>query len=307
MEKHLQETQTTAVTKRRHLDTADIESIDLCDDDEDFAPVCATQNTKRMRMAESINDKISAMTTPLSHTGSDCDTEVISPRIPTEGTSPTVHSPADVTASPSTYGLPTPDTTPQKNKGLYAVPELADRYVPKTSTAEGVVYKDPKNFSLKPTFWKKWEDSDYAKFAEHLRLQFDPIPFARESGLSVEEIKHVFSALVCNPLYFAVEAKKRGEEGIKQIMEAYNEFGTPMRPWGKGEKGAKKVTGELHNVQAGAIELILENGSKGEMKLSDMSDTDIKYLKDTLMPLDKQKLWETSEEMAAYGPDGILL
>ena len=127
-----------------------------------------------------------------------------------------------------------------------------------------------------------------------MRSQFDPLPFARQTGLPVDEVEHVFSALVCNPLYSAKEATKRGEEGMFEMMEFYAKYGTQTRQWGKDEEGAKQIRGELHDVGPGLVEVILEDGAKDRLKLSELSRSDIKYLKETLTDEHKGVLWQST-------------
>lgn len=202
----------------------------------------------------------------------------------------------------TTPSLPTPQPTPQKPRSLYDIPEIAERYATKISIEEGVEYTNPYVFSLKPRYWRKWKPKNYIQFAEHLRQHFEPISFAQESSRPVEEIKHVFAALVLNPLYFCEEAKKRGEEGMKDIFELYGKFGTPSRPWGKKKKNKDgKILpvqkGELSGVGVGSVQVILEYGSKKGLKLVDLSDADKKYLEDTLTDEDMKTLWTTSAEV----------
>lgn len=235
--------------------------IDLTSDDDEGGPTCSNPATKRPR---------------------------------TDGNATTRQ------ATPVT-SLPTPDPTPQKPKGLYDHPEIAERYAAKT--VDGVDHTNPQKFTLKPACWKSWKPRHYAKLAEHMRAQFNPFPFAEEEGLPVDEVKHVFSGLVCNPLYFADEATRRGEEGMGDLIELYTKYGTPTRAWGKpmivdGVKTA--VYGELSRVSAGKVELITRKGSKTTMKLSELTEVDKKYLKDTLTNSDKMTLWETNDALMDF-------
>lgn len=264
--------------------------IDLTEDDNDITAQCvSTPPPKRLRTSESAAADTGPRKTPHKPTvGSSETTQLVTPSVPTEG-SPNVVTSQQIASDEATQTLPTPDNTPEKN-ALYRLPELADRYVAKTSTVEGIEYTNPKKFALKPAYWRRWTKRHYSAFAEHLRAKFDPLPFARETGIPVEEVKHLFSSLVCNPLYFADEAKKRGEEGMQEIMELYEKCGTRSRPWGVDENGGKKMVGELHGVAPGIVKIILRNGSIGELKLSELSKYDERYLKETLTVEDIEEI-----------------
>ncbi|TKA62147.1 hypothetical protein B0A55_10761 [Friedmanniomyces simplex] len=172
------------------------------------------------------------------------------------------------------------------SRELHQIPEIAQRFAPKTSTAEGVEYTNPQKFSLKPPYWKRWSPQQYARFAEHLRGQFDPRPFAQEQGLPVEEIMHCFTSVVCNPLWDADVALRRGEEGMVAQMEAVGKYGTPSRSYGR---------------EKGVVVLAIENGSKYRMRLVDLVEDDVKFLKELLSAKDKEVLWEGHAMGVPYG------
>ncbi|KAK3058846.1 hypothetical protein LTR09_000411 [Extremus antarcticus] len=204
-------------------------------------------------------------------------------RLPHRGT-PTPQRDTPMADTPSAE---TSAPTPQKERALYDIPEIAERYVPQLSDAD-VLLRDPQTFALKPAFWRRWKGPRYALFAEYLRLHFDPVPFAQKTGLPVEEVNHVFSTLVCNPLYDAKEAGKRGEEGMQEIFEMYRERGAVSRGWGKTDA---KQLGELGGVEAGKVQLILEDGSKASMEAEELSEVDVKYLRQTLTKEDRRMVF----------------
>lgn len=208
-----------------------------------------------------------------------------------------------VTNAPETpTSARTPQRTQDKTIDLQSLPELASRYIPRYSTEAGVDYVNPQKFCLKPPIWKKWTGREYEQLANELRSQFDPVPFAREHNLPVNEVQQVFSAVVINPLYHAAEAKRRGEAGMQEIMELHNAYGTPNRVWGK--PGGKRARGELTVVEEGAVVLALRlSGNKFTMKADELSDLDIKYLVDTLTAEDKCTLWKEAREEAGDGCD----
>jgi len=106
-------------------------------------------------------------------------------------------------------------------------------------------------------------------------------------------VQHVFSALVCNPLYNVTEAKKRGEEGMQAILALHNEHGTPRRPWGPPVEG-KRLIGELDGIRAGTVQIIRSNGDKHTVKTAELTETDVSYLKNTLAKADAQLLFGSS-------------
>jgi len=259
--------------KRSH---AAIEVCDLTAEDDASPPTPPpTAPRKKARPSKSATDS------PAS-----CEQESSSAK----STSPTTAQTTPSTSSP-------PAVTPARNEqsSLSHIPELADRYVPKTSSLDGVEYTNPRKFCLKPAYWRKWSQKTYVDFAETLRLQFDPVPFARDHNIPVAEVQAVFSAIVCNPLYRAGAASKRGEEGIQKLIEYEKEYGTPQRPWGQPAANGSRVLGELAGVKPGAVMLVRDNGSKHEITVAELNEVDVKYLKATLVEEDLRLLWGIDE------------
>ncbi|KAI7287311.1 hypothetical protein KC345_g656 [Hortaea werneckii] len=151
----------------------------------------------------------------------------------------------------------------------------ADRY--STIARNGVEISNSHKFCLKPPFWKRWTAAHYAQFADHLRAHFDPVPFARQWGIPVEEVRAVFYAVVCNPLYDAEEATRRGEEGGMRLMEVAKQYGTPTRRWGK--PGGKRIRGEFDGVKDGQVVVIGEaTGNEYRVSREELSQVDEEYL-----------------------------
>ena len=65
--------------------------------------------------------------------------------------------------------------------------------------------------------------------------------------------------------------------------------------------------GELSGVREGAVELILRNGSKGEIGVERMSEVDKKYLDQTLGVEDKRLLWQQKRDYDAGDDEGFLM
>ncbi|KAI7542422.1 hypothetical protein KC331_g7985 [Hortaea werneckii] len=174
--------------------------------------------------------------------------------------------------------LDDPPAAPRKNteEELPQPSKSADRY--NTIARDGVEIKNSHKFCLKPPFWERWSAAHYAQFADDLRAQFDPVPFARRWGIPVEEVRAVFHAVICNPLYDAEEATRRGEEGVMRLMEFAKRHGTPTRRCGK--QGGKRVLGEFDGVKNGQV-LVIGAATGNEYCISpeELSKLDEEYLR----------------------------
>ncbi|KAK4898714.1 hypothetical protein LTR27_003887 [Elasticomyces elasticus] len=222
---------------------------------------------------------------------------------------PTVPQQEDEADASSEVGLPSrppseaPPSIPLENRALHDIPELADRYIPKVSTVDDVEYTNPSKFCLKPPFWNRWQPRQYEKFACYLRETFDPTIFAREEGMPVEEVQHVFTAIVCRPLRDAGEARRRGEEGMAELMEAAKKHGMPFRRYGKEERGEdgklvkQRIYGELIGVEKGGIVLALRNGNKHIMPVAELVDEDVTFLFVNISAQDRLVVWETADRV----------
>ncbi|GAB1739257.1 hypothetical protein NU219Hw_g4005t1 [Hortaea werneckii] len=186
--------------------------------------------------------------------------------------------PLPSTPPTSVQQLDEPPAAPHKTseEELPQPSESADRY--NTIARDGVETRNSHRFCLKPPFWKRWSAAHYAQFADDLRAQFDPVPFARQWGIPVEEVRAVFYAVVCNPLYDAEEATRRGEEGVVRLMEFAKRHGTPTRRWGK--QGGKRVLGEFDGIKNGQVVVIGEaTGKKYCISPEELSKLDEEYLR----------------------------
>ena len=285
-----------ASSKRKRV--ADV--IDLLDDDEELAPT----PSKRQRF-DSLVETQSEADSQFHTTQSpavECSTLGVGNANDVDIDRATID---DVNIDPVRFrGLPRDhisldrpteieNTQAFKKRDLASIPEIDPRYVPRYSLEDGVEYVNPRIFGLKPAFWKRWEPKHYIAMAEELRYAFDPVPLAQRLKVPVEEVQHVFTSLLINPLYNAKEARKRGEDGMCEIFDAHNKYATPTRPWGKvGEKGAKRVFGELTGVAKSTVMLTLKNGAKHQLGLSECGKEDIKYLRETLSRKRQDTLWD---------------
>ncbi|KAK5118361.1 hypothetical protein LTR62_002875 [Meristemomyces frigidus] len=212
---------------------------------------------------------------------------------------------ANDTTPPPTQTRAQTQAPNEQSKELYKIPELADVYVPKTSVADRVEYTNPQKFSIKPPFWKRWSPKLYSTFAQHLLEQFDPLPFAREHNLPVDEVQHVLTALITRPLHSAEEAARRGEEGIQSMFDLANKFGIKCRRWGRGEDNDTRFYAELAGVEKQIVVLTTEAGFKQTLRLDQLSGEDIQYLQTQLRPSDKTLFWGEAVEESSTALDEL--
>ncbi|KAK5743141.1 hypothetical protein LTR17_002902 [Elasticomyces elasticus] len=236
---------------------------------------------------------------------------------PRETPAPTVPQQEDEADASSEVGLPSrlpseaPPSIPLKDRALYDIPELALPYIPKVSTANDIEYTNPFKFCLKPPFWNRWQPKQYEKFACYLRETFDPTIFAREEAMPIEEVQHVFTAIVCRPLRDASEARRRGEEGIAELMENANKYGMDFRRYGKEERSVdgklvkQKIYGELIGVEKGGIVLALRNGNKHIMPVTELVEEDVTFLFANISAQDRLVVWETADRVPYIPTSGL--
>ncbi|TKA29835.1 hypothetical protein B0A50_03199 [Salinomyces thailandicus] len=232
----------------------------------------ARANGKRRRVERETCEDASSdhhvePSTPLAS----CQSEAITPDTPRMG--------GDTAASISISSDETP-CKPSYKRRTEDSPKPADRY--RIVEQNGVEVSNPHKFCLKPPFWRRWRANHYARLADDIRSRYDPVPIAREFGLTVEEVRAVFYAVVCKPLYHAKEAVGRGEEGIMELAAAYTQYGTPTRRWREGT-GRTMVGGELDSVADGYVVVVGEmSGNKYSLGLDGLSEADVEYLRDAL-------------------------
>ncbi|PPJ55493.1 hypothetical protein CBER1_07053 [Cercospora berteroae] len=191
----------------------------------------------------------------------------------------------EVTATSTAPAEPARPTNFQPTpRRLYDLPEYADHYTPIFSTLEQVVYRDPYAFSIKPPCWEKWKPEEYRAFADYLEL-VDLKPLSRMLSKPVEEIYHMYHTLVTGPLLDASNARRRGEAGMKSLFELHNQHGTPNRSW-----TAESIRAEFEAVTLLTVHLILEeSGIKRKIKLADLTDDDLAWVKQNV-PLEQRQV-----------------
>jgi hypothetical protein len=189
------------------------------------------------------------------------------------------------------------ESTPEAHSAFPQItsPYLADQYIPRTSTAEGVEFVSPKKFCLKPVHIKAWHRKHYKLFAEHLRQQFDPRTFAAQTGLSIQDINHVFTGVVVNPLYDA-RAPKRADEYIEVLRKEFQSSGTADRPWGKPKQDGTMIEGRLNRISnRGDVEITTADGGKLKMTMKELSEIDLKCLEQTLTKEDAKTIFSDKD------------
>lgn len=201
----------------------------------------------------------------------------------------------DRTIDLATGRSPITKTTP-----LHEIPELADRYVPITSTAQSVEFRNAHKFCLKPPFWNSWTSEQYLKLGHWLE-SLDLTEIARTLNKPVQEIGCMLSNVAIVPLCDATEASRRGVDGMNKWFETYGEYGAPTREW-----TAKKVRGEVSEVAHGVVYLVLENGNKLELSKSNLSEEDKAWLKQNLSGAHKKTFFEGSDEGSKGSESGEL-
>lgn len=158
----------------------------------------------------------------------------------------------------------TPSTSPppeQTSSPLKDIPQIHPRYAQEyVDTASKVVLKDPKRFCVKPPYWHRWKTSQYHDLIEDLRRQWDPTPFAAKHNVTVEEVRAVFTATVCDPLYNAPEEARKSIEGrMEDKFDMFNKHGTQPRIWTNDQ--GRKIKAEFTGVEKGMVQLLREDGT----------------------------------------------
>jgi hypothetical protein len=165
---------------------------------------------------------------------------------------------------------------------LLKIPPVAPAYVPVyVSPDSPVKLRDSKQFCIHPPFWKRWPMDQYVALARYLQEKIDLVPFAEQENLTVEEVQHVYHAVVVEPLL--VETDKLavvGQKRIERMFKAYDkDVGMTWRKWSDGESS---VEGELGGVRPGIVQITGKKADLVEVPWRKMTDADKKYVWDLL-------------------------
>ena len=185
--------------------------------------------------------------------------------------------PSDQISGPAnpTPDKATADAVPQKPpSALHKIPTIAPQYVPVyVSPDSPVKLRDSKQFCINPPFWKRWPKDQYLALAHYLEENINLVPFAAEQGLTVEEVQHVYQAVVVEPLL--QETDKLAAAGQKRIQTMFKTYdktkGKTRRKW--GDEG-NSVEGDLGGVRPGIVQLIGKNADLIEVPFRKLNKVD---------------------------------
>lgn len=189
-----------------------------------------------------------------------------------------------ISASQTRPANPTPFTAtaaaaPQQPlSALQKIPAIAPEYVPVyVSPHSPVKLRDSKQFCIKPPFWKRWPKHQYLALANYLEENINLVPFAEQEGLTVEEVQHVYQAVVVEPL--RQETDKLAEVSQKRIEKMFKAFdrleGKSWRKWGDGEGG---VEADLGGVRPGIVQLTGKSADLIEVPFRKLNDIDKEFV-----------------------------
>ena len=175
---------------------------------------------------------------------------------------------------------PTPNkattaAAPQKPlSDLEKIPAIAPKYVPVyVSPDSPVKLRDSKQFCINPPFWKRWPKDQYLALAHYLEENINLVPFAEQQGLTVEEVQHIYQAVIVEPLL--QETDKLAEAGQKRIETMFKTYdktkGKSWRKWGDEDSS---VEGDLGGVRPGIVQLTGKNAELIEVPFRKMNKTD---------------------------------
>ena len=161
---------------------------------------------------------------------------------------------------------------------LLKIPPVAPAYVPVyVSPDSPVKLRDSKQFCIHPPFWKRWPKDQYVALARYLQEKIDLVPFAEQENLTVEEVQHVYHAVIVEPLL--VETDKLavvGQKRIECMFKAYDRgVGMIWRKWGDGESS---IEGELGGVRPGIVQITGKKADLIEVPWRKMTKADKEYV-----------------------------
>lgn len=197
-------------------------------------------------------------------------TTVSSQRLPSTQTSRPAN-PTPITASRA--------VVPQESlSALHKIPAIAPEYVPVyVSPDSPVKLRDSKQFCIKPPFWKRWSKHQYLALAHYLEENINLVPFAEHEGLTVEEVQHVYQAVVVEPLRAETDkVAEAGQKRIENMFKAYNKTdGKTWRKWGDGDSSVKA---DLGGVRPGIVQLTGKNADLIEVPFRKLNDVDKEFV-----------------------------
>jgi hypothetical protein len=173
---------------------------------------------------------------------------------------------------------PTVAATPSSLSALHKIPAIAPAYVPVyVSPDSPVKLRDSKQFCIKPPFWKRWPRDQYRALAHYLEENIDLVPFAAQENLTVEEVQHIYQAVVVEPLLDETEKLAAvGQKRIENMFKAYDKTkGKSWRKWGDDDIS---VEGDLGGVRPGIVQLTGKNADLIEVPFRKLKDVDKEFV-----------------------------
>lgn len=132
------------------------------------------------------------------------------------------------------------------------------------------VLHDPTVFSPKPFSWDEWTPKDYLALSTFLEASFDANEFARTLSnldghrrVTTEEVNWMLRAVVTRPLRLAECSRRRGKEGMAELRECVEKYGTEIRVWSEGRT---KVRGEFLGLKDHGVVIALATTKFGKIE-----------------------------------------
>jgi len=185
-----------------------------------------------------------------------------------------VSRPADPTPNKATTAA-----APQKPlSALHKIPAIAPQYVPVYISPDSPVkLRDSKQFCINPPFLNRWPKDQYLALAHYLEENINLVPFAEQQGLTVEEVQHIYQAVVVEPLL--QETDKLAEAGQKRIETMFKTYDkTKGKSWRKWGDEASSVEGDLGGVRPGIVQLTGKNADLIEVPLRKLNEIDKNFV-----------------------------
>ena len=225
-------------------------------------------------------------------------TATIPSTLETSSTNPISTSSGSTTPASASF---TAIATPQKSLStLQKIPAIADAYVPVYVSLESPVkLRDSKQFCINPPFWKRWPKDQYLALARYLQENIDLVPFAEQESLTIEEVQHVYQAVVVEPLLretdrVSIEGQKRIETMFKTYTRA---VGLSWRKWGDENSS---VEAQLGGVRPGIVQLTGKNADLIEVPYIKLTKADKEHVlslvrDDERAILMREVVWKTTD------------
>ncbi len=172
-----------------------------------------------------------------------------------------------------------------KQPQLDELPEIADRFVPQISIDDGTEHVNPYKYCPKPKFWTPWTKEDFSLLADCMSSDSDYSEFAQKIAKPVEEVALIVNLAILDQLRDSKKVQGHNDR-MQERLDQCEAISTPTRCW-SNRNGGKKMMGELTRVSKGVVELVGTAGTKEQLKLGDLSDEDMEYLRAELSKKDK--------------------